>query len=63
MTALIFFTFFLVSSMYFALTRKGFAWVWWSCFMTPAFLILTWVAYAVWITQVLPLPKWGDVPL
>ena len=63
MTAVIFSIAFLVGSMYLALNTKGYEWVYWNCFMTPAFLILTWAMHAAWILSILPLPKWGDIPL
>ena len=63
MTAVIFSIAFLVSSMYFSLTTKGYEWVYWNCFSTPVFLLLAWLMHAAFILQVIPLPKWGDVPL
>ena len=63
MTAVLFSIAFLVGSMYYALNTKGYGWVYWNCVSTPVFLIVAWLMHAVWITQILPLPKWGDVPL
>lgn len=63
MTAVILSIGFLVGSMYYALNTKGYEWVYWNCFNTPVLLLLAWLMHAAWILLILPLPKWGDVPL